>query len=85
METKSKDKAVIARRFTAFREKFRVIMSQTQLGELIGISGQAVDNIESKRVMPTRITWESFCALEVRHARAKAEEEALKKLDARPW
>ena len=60
------EKREIAKRFRSLRRKARV--SQSLLGELIGICRQSVNEIERRRVMPHQSTWDSFCDLENRHA-----------------
>lgn len=68
MESRPDDKLAAARRFKVLRRKS--LMSQSSLARAIGICRQSVNKIENRRAMPNYITWEKFCALELRHERA---------------
>jgi len=65
------DKAEIARRFMAVRR--RAFLTQRWLAELIGLSRQAVSEIEHQQVMPHHTTWDRFAALEAKHKLAQIE------------
>jgi len=59
------DKAEIARRFKTLRR--RSYLTQSDLSEFIRVSRQAVSDIERRRVLPHRSTWNRFAALEAKH------------------
>jgi DNA-binding XRE family transcriptional regulator len=59
------DKTEVARRFKALRR--RAFLTQRWLAEYIGVSRQAVSEIENKRALPHFSTWDSFAALEAKH------------------
>jgi DNA-binding XRE family transcriptional regulator len=61
-------KAAIAKRFKALRRKAR--MTQAQLGDIIEICRQAVNEIENRRVYPHYTTIDRFSVLEARHEQA---------------
>jgi len=56
------DKAEIAARFKKLRHL--ALMTQSQLGHVIGIGRQAVWEIEHERTLPHDRTWGRFAALE---------------------
>lgn len=66
----TKRKAAIAKRFRALRTIGR--MTQGQLASVLGLSRQAVNEIENRHVMLHYSTWDKFCTLEARHERARA-------------
>jgi len=70
-------KAAIAKRFMALRRKSR--MTQEQLGEIIGICRQSVNEIENRRVYPHYTTIDRFAALESRHEQARRITPSLRK------
>ena len=59
------DKAEIARRFKALRR--RAVLTQSWLANYIGVSRQAVSEIENKRTLPHYTTWGRFATLEATH------------------
>jgi len=61
----SQSKAAIAKRFKVLRRKARI--TQATLGHVIGISRQAVNEIENRRVYPHYTTIDRFSDLEKRH------------------
>jgi len=65
MEFRPDHKFVVARRFKALRLKASI--SQSLLGEIIGICRQSVNEIENRRVMPHSSTWRKFWEFESRH------------------
>jgi DNA-binding XRE family transcriptional regulator len=67
MDSRQWEKSETAERFKALRRKS--LMTQRQLGQIIGICRQSVSEIESARVMPHSATWERFVALETKHNR----------------
>lgn len=62
-------KAAIAKRFKALRRKAR--MTQANLGDIIGICRQAVNEIENRRVYPHYTTIARFSDLEAKHERKR--------------
>jgi len=62
-------KADIAARFKALRKK--AILSQSDLGDLIGICRQSVSEIENCCVWPHYTTLDRFSDLEVNHEQAR--------------
>jgi DNA-binding XRE family transcriptional regulator len=74
MET-GRDRFAIAKRFKALRRKS--VMSQDQLGRVIGICRQAVNRIENGHVTPHYTTFDRFCKLEAKHEKARAVTRAL--------
>ena len=65
MEYRPDHKFVVARRFKALRRK--ATLSQSLLGEIIGICRQSISEIETAKVMPHESTWDRFCDLEGKH------------------
>ena len=65
MNSRPWEKPEIAKRFKALRRKAR--LSQSLLGEFMGICRQSVNEIENRRVMPHPSTWRKFSELESRH------------------
>ena len=57
-----RDKTEIAGRFKKLRDF--ALMTQLQLGQIIGIGRQAVWEIEHERTLPRDRTWGRFVALE---------------------
>ncbi len=55
-------KASIARRFKALRKK--ALLTQSDLGDLIGLCRQSVNKIENRRVWPHYTTWDKFREVE---------------------
>ncbi len=78
MESRPNDKSIAANRFKALRRKS--LISQSSLARAIGICRQSVNKIENHRVMPNYITWEKFCALELRHEQARKLSRAIAKV-----
>jgi DNA-binding XRE family transcriptional regulator len=62
-------RADIAARFKALRRK--AILSQSNLGDLIGICRQSVSEIENSHVWPHYTTLDRFSDLEVNHEQAR--------------
>lgn len=62
-------KTAIAKRFKALRRKAN--MTQAQLGDILDICRQAVNEIENSRVMPHYSTLDRFSDLEARHERER--------------
>ena len=69
MEFRPDHKFVVARRFKALRRK--ATLSQSLLGEIIGICRQSISEIETAKVMPHESTWARFSELEARHKQPK--------------
>ncbi len=65
MDTRPWEKSETAERFRALRRK--AVLSQSLLGEIIGVCRQSVSEIENAHVMPHPSTWDNFCALETKH------------------
>jgi DNA-binding XRE family transcriptional regulator len=61
-------KFVIAKRFKALRRK--AMLSQKELGKIIDRSRQTVNEIERRRVLAHKTTWDNFCDLEMKHKQA---------------
>jgi len=61
-EAKPQNRSAIAERFFAVRRKER--LSQSQLGEYIGLCRQSVNEVEKCRVTPHDSTWNRFCGYE---------------------
>ena len=65
----------IAERFRALRRKAHI--TQAQLGDILDICRQAVNEIENSRVMPHYSTADRFSDLEARHERERSVGESL--------
>lgn len=63
-EAKPQDRSAVAERFITLRR--RVGLSQSRLGEYLGLCRQAVNEIENCHVMLHTTTWERFRAYESR-------------------
>jgi DNA-binding XRE family transcriptional regulator len=63
------DKFEVAKRFKALRRKANI--TQAQLGDILDICRQAVNEIENSRVMPHYSTVDRFSDLEARHDRER--------------
>jgi DNA-binding XRE family transcriptional regulator len=63
------DKAEIARRFKALRRRSH--LTQRWLAELVGVCRQAVSDIENKKTLPHRTTWDRFAAREAKQKEAR--------------
>ena len=59
------DRRVVSRRFRSFRR--RALLTQAHLAAILELCRQAVNTIESGRVLPHLETWNKFCFLELRH------------------
>jgi len=62
-------KTAIAKRFKALRR--RSLLSQSRLGEILGLCRQSVSEIECRRVLLHPSTWRRFQGLEAKHDRAQ--------------
>jgi DNA-binding XRE family transcriptional regulator len=82
MEFRPRNNSEIAKRFRAVRKIG--CMTQGQLAGLLGLSRQAVNEIENCRVMPHYSTRDKFDALERRHERARALTQTLA-AEIPPW
>jgi DNA-binding XRE family transcriptional regulator len=71
MRVRPEYKAAVAERFKALRRRARI--TQAQLGDILGICRQSVNEIENSRVMPQYSTLDKFTQLEARHERERRE------------
>jgi DNA-binding XRE family transcriptional regulator len=75
---KPPNRLAVAERFIALRRT--VGLSQSDLGELVGVCRQTVSEIENSRVMPHDSTWQRFAEYE-----SKGDEPANQHLQAGYW
>jgi DNA-binding XRE family transcriptional regulator len=71
MEFRPDDKFAVSERFKSLRRKAG--LTQSDLGRLIGLCRQSVNEIENRRVMPHYTTWNLFCDFEAKHNQPQIE------------
>ena len=69
MEPRPDEYRVVARRFKQLRR--RALVTQSNLGIIIGVSRSCVNSIETQRTLPNTRTWAAFHSLESLHKAGK--------------